>query len=1173
LDIVSISSSFCGGYNPVKCVFIFATPRYWKGKDAWIKVKKKEGVWRDVIVYDSSSFEQWLDLNIPVARWFSVKIGKYPNVYEGVLLPEEFWKEWSIDPISRKDLCPEIVTAGRENETQNIINVLQSPPTIIAIRASTKNEAVAFIIASALQFSDELNDIFLSKSVIVNNEVNFRSIYNNSKKTPLCLIPTFEEYQILYAAVSDGHHVIVPLGADDSFNQTTINLPTLDRDIQISSLIKSGYSREDAERFSRESGRNITILKKLLGFPSSNAKWLEKENIREIIPVLLIGRWNENHKGDIELIETVSGMSYKKYKGILCKWRDLEESPILQIGETWRLTSPMDIWTTLGSYLTKSDIENIETVFNSAYKNGNPEFQPETDDKFLSLFTKEKKYSKWIREGIIQSLILISRIGESVRIPELSKPQNWVDGLIGGLLYDANNEIWISVDNEMPLIAEASPASFLRSVQNSLTKEEPEILALFSEGRSFGFPTSKHTGLLWALEGLAWIPEYLYDASLILLILARLDPGGKLANRPINSLYEIFKPWHYQTLAPFEERMEILHQITKKEPKIGWKLLIGLLPGYRDISQNTHKMRWRIFDENLEIRYTSNEAFKTHSKILEILFQLFNNDEVQFSDLLDQTIFLKPDDRIKVLDWALKICGNIIQKSYVSWNTIRNILGRHRTHKEADWALPEEDLDKYQQNYDKLMPMDVINQQIWLFNDHWPELADGFVSEDYKLRQKELDDKRIVACKIFIESIGLEETLKLSDKVQELWIYGDALGNVIESIDEMVDVFKLLVGDVQKIRFLHSIIFRKSITNGFDYIKSVYSRLVEEKFSSKEISHLFIPQNQSGELWDFLSHCDTVIQSEYWSQMFPRFYNVSIEETIYGIEKLVEFKRFFSAMKICFHSKDKIPTNILINVLRRGASEEASENFTIGGYEIEDLFNNLEKREDITSDVLTKLEWLYLPILGSYGSNRNPVALHKELAAKPEFFIEILCWIYKPKNVEEERKDLPEDFIQNRAHHAYLLLKSWDIIPGMTEDNSINKNKLFDWVKKSRKLAEEADRSEFADIHIGKVLAKYPENPPHWPQEIIFELLEEINSDVILNNYASGHFNKRGVTSRGVYDGGKIERRRAAYFDKLAKDFKYKFPNVSGLFKNMSLDYLNRAEREDLEAERDKLEY
>ena len=127
------------------------------------------------------------------------------------------------------------------------------------------------------------------------------------------------------------------------------------------------------------------------------------------------------------------------------------------------------------------------------------------------------------------------------KISNLNNPQRWVDNIIFDLLNNANGEIWISVNNELPLISEASPDSFLAAVKNSLVKEQPEIMDMFKEEDEFFDNTSHHTGLLWALEGLAWCPDYLRDVSLILLKLSRLDPGGGLSNRPINSITEIFK--------------------------------------------------------------------------------------------------------------------------------------------------------------------------------------------------------------------------------------------------------------------------------------------------------------------------------------------------------------------------------------------------------------------------------------------------------------------------------------------------------------------------------------------------------------------------------------------------------------------------------------------------------
>lgn len=1167
------------GFTPSDSVFIFVTPRLWTKKDEWIAAKKAENHWKDVKVYDSIDLEQWLDNALSVSRWLASQdgVGTYP--FDGIMTADEFWEEWSIGPKGLV-LLPESVIAGREYEKDLLLSALQGEPTIKGIKASTKSEAIAFIIASAKMFQPEEADRFFSKALIVDTEGNFRGIRINTN-TALNLIPRFDDAQPLYAAVAKGHHVLVPLGADDNFNQETITLPTIDRDGQNKSLTESGISREDAERFSRESGRNITILKKLLGFPHYKAKWIEKENIREIIPALILGRWNETFVGDIELIEKLSEQEYSDYLVILNKWKNFEESPIIQIGETWRLTSPLDLWTNLSSQLLPKDFQNIQECFSLAFKNGNPIIEPEDKNSFAAYFNKKNKYSNWSREGLTQSLILVGRLN-GVKIPNLDNPQNWVDKIIFDLLNNASGEMWISVDHELPLISEASPESFLKVVKNSLAKEQPEIMDMFKEEDGFLHKTSHHTGLLWALENMAWLPEYLRDVSLVLLKLSRLDPGGSLSNRPLNSISEIFKPWHFQTLASYDERMEILKYITEKEKESGWSLLIRILPDHHGIAHPTHKMRWRMFDKNTNLTYTYKEIWNTHSAVIEMLINLFDNDEEKFSELIKETTNLSPKDRKRVLDWADGVCLKVEQKNFTSWATIRKILNHHRSHPDTDWALPETELIHLENLYNKLQPTDIVNKYIWLFNDHWPQFPEGFKFEDnefekrHEQQQNRVDEARKEATIKFIRELGLDKTIELRKEIKEFWLFGDSLARVITSSDNILSVCECLKDEENTIGFIKSFIYRKSIIEGFEWIKSLFNKLQSINFENKSLSNVLIPLNQNQQLWDFVASLDEEIQNEYWQNINPHFYHITNDEKAIGIEMLLKHKRFFSAIDIASHFANVISSNLLSEMLKKAATEEANETPRFSGYEIEQIFEELDKRTNIDKSVLIHLEWLYLPILDSYGTRRNPKTLEEELASNPDFFIEVLKWIYIPKDktlLEKEREGISDEAIQNRAKQAYHLLHSWKKIPGMKEDNSIDEVILKDWIIKARNLAESASRLSVADSEIGKVLAEYPENIPEWPQEKIFQIIEEINSDSLKSGYSSAMYNKRGSSTRGAFDGGDIEREKAAYFEKLANDYKNKYPNVAEIFKRMQKGYLAEAKRMDEEAERNRLEY
>lgn len=1167
------------GYVPTNCIFIFVTPRLWTQKEKWVLAKKAENHWKDVKVYDAVDIEQWLDNALSVSRWFASQdgVGTYP--FDGIMTADEFWEEWSMGGKGLV-LAPECVTSGREYERDILLSTLQGEATIKGIKASTKNEAVAFIIASAKTFPAEESNRFFSKALIVDTEGNFRGIRINTN-SELNLIPRFEDMQPLYSAVAKGHHVLVPLGADDDFNQETIVLPTIDKAGQINSLIQSGITESEAEKFSRESGRNITILKKLLGFPYNKAKWLTTENVREIIPALLLGRWNEGFVGDIELIEKLSNQKYSDYLINLNKWKNLEEAPIIQIGETWRLTSPLDLWTNLSSLLLQIDFENLKECFESAFKNGNPIIEPDEKNVISAYFSRRKKYSNWAREGLVQSLILIGKLN-NVTFPNLKKPQNFVNALIFDLLDNASGEMWISIDHELPLISEASPESFFSAVKKSLAKKNPEIMDMFNEEDGFIHKTSHHTGLLWALESLAWLPEYLLDASLVLLTLSRLDPGGTLSNRPSNSLAEIFKPWHYQTLASYDERIKILRYITEKEKETGWSLLISMLPGYRGVAHPTYKMRWRMFDKKTNLTYTYKEIWDTHSEITEILISIFDNDELKFAQFLEETPNLSPKDRKRVLEWAEDVHQRIKYVDHTAWQTIRKILNHHRSHPDTDWALPEAELLSFQNLYNKLQPTNIIDRYIWLFNEHWPEFPEGARYEENEYdkaeseQQKRINKERKTAIMVFIKELGLNETVELRKKIKEPWYLGEALAEVISVQDEILMVCRCLNDDKDTINFIHNFIYRKSIINNFDWIKSLYNELEERSFKNNALANVLIPLKQNKQLWDFVSSQNSEIQYEYWQNIIPRFYNMTDDEIIFGIELLLKYKRFFSAIDIAIRLADKIPSKLLSEILKRAATEEASETVRITGYKIEKLFVELDKRKDIDKSTLIQLEWDYLPILGSYGTRRNPKNLEEEMVNNPDFFVEILKYIYIPKNqalLEKEKEGISDTIIQNRAKQAYHLLLSWKKIPGMKEDNTVDETKLKAWVSQARKLAKKVDRLDVAESEIGKILAQYPENIPTWPSETIFDIIEEINTRSIKNGYSTAMFNKRGSSSRGPYEGGNIERVKAEYFEKLEDDFKYKYPNVAEIFKNMKQRYLFDAQQEDEEAERNKLEH
>ena len=1167
------------GFNPSESNYIFVTPRIWKNEEKWVNEKKKEGVWKDVKVISAELLEEWIDIAPTVGAWLARHIGKYPDYVQPT---DDFWNEWSKS--SKYELIPELILGGREKEQSQLTQKI-SIPSITAIQSTSREESLAFII-SAFKNEEELEEDFLARSLIAENVETFRKLSTHNQ--PLILIPRFEEDEVLHRAVEKGHTVFVPLGIDSSENweEEKINLPRISRDGFTSALQKMGISREKSESLSKDSARNITILRRQLKFNRTIPSWATKENVNDIIPALLVGRWDENFENDKKIISEIAGESYEEYIKKISKWLFTNDSPILKIGNTWRLTSPLDAWTHTAKYLIKDDFNKLSNAVLHIFNEIDPSLELEAKERYLaSLYGKEKTYSDWIRKGILQSLILTSLYGERLKLDTPKESEFWVDNVIRKtlnkrLLRSDNILLWKSFESELPLIAEASPSAFLDSIEYCLKNYESLFINLLTEDEGWMFPQTYHTGLLWALENLVWIPKYFYRSVFILVRMARLDKGGKIQNRPINSLHEIFKPWHYQTTATFKDRISVLKIISKNDKNIGWQILINMLPSYHNSTANfTHKTRWRNSDLDIPKAVTYKEIYETYSEVVDILIETFDNTQEKLIALIEVSVNLSPNDRKKLLVFIKTVLLKIEDNDLLIWRVLRHIIYHHQSNSDTDWALPKNELEPYSEFYQLLTPdKDNIS---WLFNDEFLEFPEhpeyvkmNSTQEKYIFIKK----IRIERLKEFYERNGFDNVIQFSYEIKERNILGTILSFVLSKEDEL-KLYFLLEGNESDIKFVQSFLSSKYYdTKDFT---SLFKRVKDLNLSNFSLINLFIALKPNKQLWNILKETNQEVIEGYWKSLYAysyNFYDCSKEEKTYVINNLLNYDRSLSAMRICARFNEDISTSLIIKVLKKLGMEACNETQEqLDNHHINELLNILDNRKEIEEEELIILEWIYIKHLSSYGNRRKPIKLYNQLAISPNFFISILKCIYPPKDeteVEKIKEQFTDEQLKNRAFQAYNLLESWNKIPGVDEKGSIDYDFLKSWIDTSRELSKKYGKVDYTDIYIGKILAQYPENQGEiYPPEEICHIIEEINSNCLNLHYEVALSNKRSFTSRGSFDGGDIERGRFEYFNNLASQHRNKFPTITKIFENLANRYKRDSKRVDNDAERRDLEY
>jgi hypothetical protein len=143
-------------------------------------------------------------------------------------------------------------------------------------------------------------------------------------------------------------------------------------------------------------------------------------------------------------------------------------------------------------------------------------------------------------------------------------------------------------------------------------------------------------------------------------------------------------------------------------------------------------------------------------------------------------------------------------------------------------------------------------------------------------------------------------------------------------------------------------------------------------------------------------------------------------------------------------------------------------------------------------------------------------------------------------------------------------VKHWRNLPGRRDDDSVDAEHLNRWVREARLALAEVDRADVGDEQIGEVLATSPVGTDSiWPAEPVRELLEVIGSPSMQTGVHIGVMNDRGVTTRGVYNGGEQERCLASRYREWEFSTKVDRPRTSRILQGISEDYERQAQQED----------
>ncbi|SFD15991.1 hypothetical protein SAMN05660479_03325 [Microbulbifer thermotolerans] len=887
--------------------------------------------------------------------------------------------------------------------------------------------------------------------------------------------------------------------------------------------------------------------------------WSQHPDATYLALAVLIGSWNEKSECDLDAITQLFGISYDEW---LNKAREIlhhADSPLYLKNGIWKVINRAELWILLGSRILDQDLERFKSLAVSVLKEPDPAFELPAEERYAaSIYGKVLSCSHVLRKGIAEGLAILGSQPESCANCSQGKAEATCVWVIRELLTDADWVLWGSLNGLLPTLAEAAPDEFLDAIEKALRMTPSPFDELFSQEGSGITGGNYLTGLLWALEGLAWDEQYMVRVCVLLAELASHDPGGQWANRPSNSLATILLPWLPQTLASVDKRKVAVRTILQEWPEIAWDLIIQLLPGQHQTSFGSHKPSWRkTIPDNWEKGVAQQEYWQQASFYAELAVAAAGQDTARLSVLIDHFDSLPEpafDQLLKALS-SQPILEFPEEQRLSIWDHLTKFTNKHRRFADAKWALPDEMITRIEHVAEQLAPTNPFNLYQHLFTDRDFDLYEE--NGDRMEQREKLNIRREEAIAEIFRQDGADGVIRFAESVSSPYQVGLALGVVDDDTFERLLLPNFLDLPENKHKALVSgFIWKRYHLKGW---KS-FDNLDKSDWTPEQVGQFLAYLPFTEEAWNRASEWLQEQESEYWTRTDANAYMADGDLTN-AIEKLIEHGRPHAAINCLAwmrHDKQPIDTNQCVRALLAALSSH-EPSYAMDGHHIVELIKFLQEEPSINQDDLFRVEWAYLPLL-ERDRGATPQLLESRLANDPKFFYEIIRLIYRSKKEDQPPRE-PTEESETIATNALRLLDEWKTPPGTQQDGAFSEEHFTNWLQRVKEACTESGHLEDALFNIGKVLIHTPPDPDGlWIRRAVAAALNDREADDMQDGYRTGTYKSRGF--HWVDPTAKPER-------ELAEKFRSKAEEVENAgFQRFAVTLRGLADSYDREAER-----
>ncbi len=1135
----------------MKHAFVFVTPRIWDtGLEDWIKNRSGYG-WREVRLYDGNSLEHWLEdcpgVAIPLAR----KLGLMPTA--GVQTIHDFWDEYRLN--TNPPLKEDLLLAGREERAKQLVESFGvGRPGLSKWKADSAIEASLFIAAAIMRAEGELSDFLLSRTLFVASLDGAKAL-PASGNFNLILLTTAGR---VGASLARTNQVTLVLGVDDIAANVEV-LERMNTRNFARGLHAMGIDEREAFHLAGTCGRSVLVFSRLHASATFAAPaW---RDIPELIPLVLAGGWDASNEHDQAVIAALCAKPYDEVDDDARRLSAIPDAPIDLDGSVWTIRSPKDAFTLIGALVGNGHQQRLRNACVTVFSEIDLTLEvPDEQQPIIPTVGDDFRHSEWLRRGLSTTLLLIAGLHEAARFRTAgASPGLFVENVVAGMPgLTTDIRLLASLKSEFSKLMEAAPHPLASALEHVLEGESETWAPIIFRGTKdshFFSQTSPHTYILWALEMLAWNPEYLLTATSILMRLAQVDPGGATQNRPLRSLRSIFLAWRPNTYASVEQRVAVLRSLCVARPKVGLDLALSLLPVLYDVSSDTPKPRLRDFGDAASKPATDDDIQSAFRAYAGIAVELAGVDARQLTYLVDHLPEFDPCNR-EIIATAIR---SAVQRSapddaFELWSKLRGLVRKHQEFANTSWAIRSNELKPLQALCEEIAPDDPILRVLWQFEDLVPTigLREGgdYVEEAGRIRTATLDQ--------LLQERGVTAVMQLARGAKQPYLVGFAFAEAAVDREVLKRGIELALARESEVDEDFVLAISAGAHQRFGKDWDTWIGEIATSLDTGRAANLFLRWNDSRETWAFVETLGETIDLEYWRRK-PAYRQVSDEDTLYALDKYMTVGRFSACIDLLSYEESRASTDLCIKILRGFVGEANNRKWrqqhTL--FSVLHMISTLQQRDDTNVEELAAIEYRFLPLLEHQG---EPVALNRMLESSPKFFVEVICDVYVPSSLVS--KEVTEDQ-RLRAQFGYRMLQSMKSVPGFSpgkEDIEF----LRGWVLEARRLAREADRAAITDLRIGEILAfaTADSGDEAWPTRSIRGLIEEVASDEIERGITVSRFNMRGVFRKDLYEGGAEERTFVDQYRQWA-EASVSWPRTCAMLRRIAADWEQTAEKAD----------